>query len=139
MGPDPAVPVPFRGRELAEDALRAYAAWMAEHQVAGVAVWAHTGRGPHLSPDQRRRVLAAWRTALPMSQIVAGATSVEMAAEAKAGGANALLAFPQAADPVGYHRALGRELPVSRSISTRLAVASRTTTRPCTPSSRCPT
>src|SRR6266481_125909 len=108
----PAVPVPFRGRELAEDALRAYAAWMAEHQVAGVAVWAHTGRGPHLSPDQRRRVLAAWRTALPMSQIVAGATSVAMAAEAKAGGANALLAFPQAADPVGYHRALGRELPV---------------------------
>jgi len=61
----PAVPVPFRGRELAEDAQRAYAAWMAEHQVAGVAVWAHTGRGPHLSPEQRRRVLAAWRTALP--------------------------------------------------------------------------
>jgi len=108
----PAVPVPFRGRELAEDAQRAYAAWVAQHQVAGVAVWAHTGRGPHLSPDQRRRVLAAWRTALPMSQIVAGATSVEMAAEAKAGGANALLAFPRAADPVGYHAALSRELPV---------------------------
>ena len=108
----PAVPVPFRGRELAEDAQRAYTAWMAEHQVAGVAVWAHTGRGPHLSLDQRRRVLAAWRTALPMSQIVAGATSVEMAAEAKAGGANALLAFPRADDPVGYHAALSRELPV---------------------------
>src|SRR5207249_5454171 len=31
----PAVPVPFRGRELADDALQAYASWMAEHQVAG--------------------------------------------------------------------------------------------------------
>src|SRR5207245_373756 len=70
----PAVPVPFRGRELADDALQAYASWMADHQVAGVAVWAHTGRGPYLSRDQRRRVLAAWRAALPMSPIVAGAT-----------------------------------------------------------------
>ncbi|PYP80113.1 MAG: hypothetical protein DMD25_04005 [Gemmatimonadetes bacterium] len=108
----PAVPVPFRGRVLAEDALQAYATWMAGHQVAGVAVWAHTGRGPHLSSEQRRRVLAVWRGALPMSPIVAGVTSVQMAAEAKAGGANALLAFPQADDPVGYHAALGRELPV---------------------------
>ena len=108
----PAVPVPFRGRELAEDAQQAYARWMADHQVAGVAVWSHTGRGPHLSRDERRRVLAAWRAALPMSQIVAGATSLDMAVEAKAGGANALLAFPRADDPVGYHEALGRELPV---------------------------
>ena len=97
---------------MAEDALQAYAAWMAAHQVAGVAVWAHTGRGPHLSADQRRRVLAAWRAALPMSAIVAGATSVAMAAEARAGGADAILAFPQGHDPVRYHEALGRELPV---------------------------
>jgi 4-hydroxy-tetrahydrodipicolinate synthase len=108
----PAVPVPFRGRALAEDALQAYSTWMAGQQVAGVAVWAHTGRGPHLSSEQRRRVLAVWRAALPMSTIVAGATSLEMAAEAKAGGANALLAFPRADDPVGYHEALGRQLPV---------------------------
>ena len=108
----PAVPVPFRGDTVAEDALRAYTSWMAAHQVAGVAVWAHTGRGPHLADDQRRRVLAAWRAALPMSVIVAGATSVAMAAEAKAGGADAILAFPRAHDPVRYHEALGRELPV---------------------------
>jgi 4-hydroxy-tetrahydrodipicolinate synthase len=108
----PAVPVPFRGRELADDALQAYAAWMAGHQVAGVAVWAHTGRGPYLSPEHRHRVLAVWRAALPMSAIVAGASSREMAAEAKAGGADAVLAFPRADDPVGYHEALGRELPV---------------------------
>ena len=108
----PAVPVPFRGRELAQDALQTYAHWMADHQVAGVAVWAHTGRGPHLSADERHRVLATWRAALPLSTIVAGVSSVELAVEAKAGGADAVLAFPRAHDPVGYHAALGEELPV---------------------------
>ncbi len=85
---------------------------MAGQQVAGVAVWAHTGRGPHLSAHQRRQVLGAWRHALPMSTIIAGATSVDMANEAKVGGADALLAFPRADDPVAYHAALGQELPV---------------------------
>jgi 4-hydroxy-tetrahydrodipicolinate synthase len=108
----PAVPSPFRGRDLAEDALAAYTHWMADHQVAGVAVWAHTGRGPHLSAEERGRILRAWRDALPMSAIVAGVSSVEQAAEAKAGGADAVLAFPRGQDPVGYHEALGRELPV---------------------------
>ena len=92
--------------------MQAYARWMAAHQVAGVAVWAHTGRGLHLSSQQRRQVLAAWRAALPMSTIVAGADSIAMAAEAEAGGADAILAFPQADDPVRYHEALGRALPV---------------------------
>ena len=108
----PAVPVPFRRTELAEDALRAFADWMAGQQVAGVAVWAHSGRGPHLSPAQRHAVLATWRAALPESVIIAGANSVEMAREAKRGGADGLLAFPRADDPVGYHAALGAELPV---------------------------
>jgi 4-hydroxy-tetrahydrodipicolinate synthase len=85
---------------------------MAGQSIAGVAVWAHTGRGPHLSPAQRRVVLAAWRAALPGKVIVAGANSVEMAREAKRGGADALLAFPQRDDPVAYHAALARELPV---------------------------
>jgi 4-hydroxy-tetrahydrodipicolinate synthase len=108
----PAVPVPFRGRTLAEDAQRAYARWMAAQRVAGVAVWAHTGRGTHLSADERRCVLSTWRAALPDKVIVAGANSAEMAREAKAGGADALLAFPRRDDPVRYHQALGRELPV---------------------------
>jgi 4-hydroxy-tetrahydrodipicolinate synthase len=85
---------------------------MAGQSIAGVAVWAHTGRGPHLSPAQRRVVLAGWRAALPEQVIVAGASSVEMAREAKQGGADALLAFPRADDPVAYHAALARELPV---------------------------
>jgi len=108
----PAVPVPFRGREIADDAQRAYAGWMAGQEIAGVAVWAHTGRGRHLTSEQRREVLATWRAAVPLSVIVAGADSPEMAREAKRGGADALLAFPQREHPVAYHEALGRELPV---------------------------
>jgi len=108
----PAVPVPFRGLELADDALRGYARWMAGQPIAGVAVWAHTGRGLHLSEAQRRRVLQVWREALPGKVIVAGVRSVEMAREAKALGADAVLAFPRADEPVGFHAALARELPV---------------------------
>jgi 4-hydroxy-tetrahydrodipicolinate synthase len=108
----PAVPVPFRGSEIDAAAQRSYAAWMAAQPVAGVAVWAHTGRGPHLSGEQRRLVLETWREALPERVIVAGARDITMAIEARRGKADALLAFPQAADPVAYHQRLGRELPV---------------------------
>jgi 4-hydroxy-tetrahydrodipicolinate synthase len=108
----PAVPVPFRGNELAAAAQRAYAGWMAAHPVAGVAVWAHTGRGPHLSAEHRREVLESWREALPDRVVVAGARDITMAIEARRGRADALLAFPERSDPVGYHRRLGRELPV---------------------------
>jgi len=108
----PAVPVPFRGRTLAEDAQRGYAQWMAAQPVSGVAVWAHTGRGPHLSAGQRRAVLSTWRAALPDRVIVAGASSLAMARDAKAGGADLLLAFPVRDDPVRHHEALGHELPV---------------------------
>ena len=108
----PAVPVPFRGKELDAAAQRAYARWMAAQPVAGVAVWAHTGRGPHLSAEHRREVLETWREALPDRVLVAGARDITMAIEARRGRADALLAFPERSDPVGYHRRLGRELPV---------------------------
>jgi 4-hydroxy-tetrahydrodipicolinate synthase len=108
----PAVPVPFRGTDLDTDAQRTYAQWMATQPVAGVAVWAHTGRGPHLSGEQRRLVLDTWREALPDRVIVAGARDIGMAIEARRGKADALLAFPQASDPVGHHQRLSRELPV---------------------------
>jgi 4-hydroxy-tetrahydrodipicolinate synthase len=108
----PAVPVPFRGTTLAEDALRAYARWMSEQPVAGVAVWAHTGRGLHLTPPERDLVLRVWRDALPNRLVIAGANSVDMARAARQGGADAVLAFPRALDAAPYHAALGRELPV---------------------------
>jgi 4-hydroxy-tetrahydrodipicolinate synthase len=108
----PAVPVPFRGTEPATEAQRSYANWMAAQPVAGVAVWAHTGRGTHLSAETRREVLDTWRAALPDRVIVAGARDIGMAIEARRGKADALLAFPQADDPVAYHQRLSRELPV---------------------------
>jgi 4-hydroxy-tetrahydrodipicolinate synthase len=108
----PAVPVPFRGAEMDASAQRGYAQWMATQPVAGVAVWAHTGRGPHLSGEARREVLDAWREGLPDRVVVAGARDIGMAIEARRGKADALLAFPQANDTIGYHRRLSRELPV---------------------------
>lgn len=108
----PSVPVPFRGHDLDAPAQRQYAQWMAAHPVAGVAVWAHTGRGPHLSGEQRREVLDTWREAMPDRVVVAGARDIGMAIEARRGKADALLAFPQANDPMGYHQRLSRELPV---------------------------
>ena len=108
----PAVPVPFRGHEMDGAAQRDYARWMSGQPVGGVAIWAHTGRGPYLTAEQRRDVLETWREALPDRVVVAGARDITMAIEARRGKADALLAFPQAADPVGYHRRLGRELPV---------------------------
>ncbi len=108
----PAVPAPFRGDRLDGQAQRDYARWMAAHPVAGVAGWAHTGRGPHLSAEQRREVLETWREALPDRVIVAGARDITMAIEARRGRADALLAFPQRTDPIAYHRRLGRELPL---------------------------
>jgi 4-hydroxy-tetrahydrodipicolinate synthase len=85
---------------------------MATQPVAGVAVWAHTGRGPHLGADVRRQVLETWREAMGDRVIVAGARDIGMAIEARREKADALLAFPQSNDPIGYHRRLGRELPV---------------------------
>jgi 4-hydroxy-tetrahydrodipicolinate synthase len=108
----PAVPVPFRGRDLDAAAQRQYARWMAAQPVAGVAVWAHTGRGPHLEADVRREVLETWREAMGDRVVVAGARDIGMAIEARREKADALLAFPQSNDPIGYHRRLGRELPV---------------------------
>jgi 4-hydroxy-tetrahydrodipicolinate synthase len=108
----PAVPVPFRGSTIDEKAQQDYATWMAQRNIAGVAVWAHTGRGPHLSASQRRLVLDTWRAALPKAAIVAGASSIDMARDATRGGAAALLAFPRRDDPVAFHQQLGQELPV---------------------------
>jgi 4-hydroxy-tetrahydrodipicolinate synthase len=108
----PAVPVPFRGADVDAAAQRAYAAWMARQPVAGVAVWAHTGRGPHLSATVRREVLDTWREAMPERVIIAGARDIGMAIEARRGKADALLAFPERQDPVGHHKRLSRELPV---------------------------
>ena len=107
----PAVPVPFRGAQLAAEAQQAYAAWMAQQPIAGVAVWAHTGRGPHLDAAQRGAVITAWRNSLPGRALIAGATSGAMAREAREHGAQAVLVFPTRENPVAHHAAVGAELP----------------------------
>jgi 4-hydroxy-tetrahydrodipicolinate synthase len=71
----PAVPVPHRANgSLDVAAQEAYAAWMAKQDIAGVAVWAHTGRGLHLSEETATAVLSSWRRALTGGRVlIAGA------------------------------------------------------------------
>ncbi len=114
----PAVPVPYSETgQLDATAERQYIAYMAKHSVAGVAVWAHTGRGLHLTRQQRVRVLRSWAEGLGGQKIlVAGvggspqraadlsaylASALEMAHDALANGAHALLVHP----PRLFHRA----------------------------------
>jgi 4-hydroxy-tetrahydrodipicolinate synthase len=81
---------------------------MRTQPIAGVAVWAHTGRGLHLDEVTARRVIEDWRAALPNRPIVAGvgtlshrsnpnratAATVAMASSAAQYGADALLVYP---------------------------------------------
>ena len=106
-----AVPVPCTGQAINEPAQQHYAGSMASEPLAGVAVWAHTGRGRHLSPEQRRTVLETWRDALPGKVVVAGVHDVGTAIDARRRGADALLIFPEGHDPVRHHDRLSRELP----------------------------
>ena len=70
----PAVPVPLRnGKELDQEATERLAAYIARADAAGVAVWAHTGRGLLLDEEMAVQTLGAWRTALPGRLIIAGA------------------------------------------------------------------
>lgn len=102
-----ATPVPFDERgKLHETGHESYLRHMASQPVAGVAVWAHTGRGLMLDDETAQRVLRDWREALPEKVIVAGvgsrernfeqatAATVRMAESAARFGADALLVYP---------------------------------------------
>ena len=114
----PAVPVPFRGGD-GREAQRGYARWMAAQPVAGVAVWAHTGRGPHLSaPNIAARCSRRGGRRCPTgSSWPAPATSPWPSTPAEAR-PTPCSPFPTE-DPVAYHRRLGRELPVHRLLPVR--------------------
>lgn len=107
----PAVPVMFdRAHQFQERAHTSYVNYMRTQPIAGVAVWAHTGRGLHLTKDVARRVIKDWRQALPIKPLIAGvgaeskhsdpskATEVtlSMTADAADYGADAVLAYPPA-------------------------------------------
>ena len=105
----PAVPVMFdRAHQFQERAHASYVDYMRRQPIAGVAVWAHTGRGLHLTKDVARRVIAAWCDALPSKPLIAGVgaqgahsdpskateATLAMATEAAEHGADAVLAYP---------------------------------------------
>jgi 4-hydroxy-tetrahydrodipicolinate synthase len=102
----PAVPVMFdRAQQFQERAHAAYVDYMRAQPVAGVAVWAHTGRGLQLTKDVARRVIEDWREALPDKPLIAGVgadskhsdpttATLSMAGVAAQFGADAVLAYP---------------------------------------------
>ena len=105
----PAVPVMFdREQRFHERAHEAYVSFMSSQPIAGVAVWAHTGRGLLLDDETARRVMQQWRQAIGDKPLIAGvgarkreadpqvATSatITMAAAAADYGADALLVYP---------------------------------------------
>jgi 4-hydroxy-tetrahydrodipicolinate synthase len=105
----PATPVPFdREHRFHERAHEAYVSFMSSQPVAGVAVWAHTGRGLLLDDETSRKVLQQWRQGVADKPLIAGAGSrsrqstpaeatsatLSMAAAAADYGADALLVYP---------------------------------------------
>lgn len=67
----PAVPVPMAANGQIDSAAQSnYVSYMGQQPIAGVAVWAHTGRGLHLSRDQRIAVLDAWANGLDSSRLI---------------------------------------------------------------------
>jgi 4-hydroxy-tetrahydrodipicolinate synthase len=105
----PAVPVPFDlDGKFNGQAHDAYLRYMASQPIAGVAVWAHTGRGLQLETETANRVLIGWREALPGRMLIAGVgaragggnvrestiQTIEMAERAARLGADALLVYP---------------------------------------------
>lgn len=108
--------------QIDEPSLRRYLRWLLEQRPHGLAINVDTGEGPHLWPDERRRVLEiAAEEVDGRVPIVAGlgATfteqAVRLAGEARDSGADALLVFPIPAYqgepldpelPYGYHAAV---------------------------------
>ena len=90
----PAVPVMFdREHRFHERAHEAYVSFMSSQPIAGVAVWAHTGRGLLLDDETAQRVMRQWRQAVD-KPLIAGAGSLALASAAADYGADALLVYP---------------------------------------------
>jgi 4-hydroxy-tetrahydrodipicolinate synthase len=105
----PATPIPFAADgKIHFQAHESYLRYMSTQSIAGVAVWAHTGRGLLLDQETARKVLQDWRRALPDKVIIAGVgakkftgdheqattSTFEMAEASIECGADALLAYP---------------------------------------------
>jgi 4-hydroxy-tetrahydrodipicolinate synthase len=107
----PAVPVPFDVTgQIDASAQYRFIAKMAAQPIAGVAVWAHTGRGLLLNREQRISVLRGWRDGLGSDKTVIASiggppqhsgtkesfidAAVRMATDAMENGAHALMVYP---------------------------------------------
>jgi 4-hydroxy-tetrahydrodipicolinate synthase len=113
MGPDFSVD---------EGSLRRYVRWLADQGVLGLAINVDTGEGPHLFPEERRRVLEVVLEEVGGEVIVVAGLAaafteqaIRVARETATVGADALLVFPISAYqgdpldpeiPVRYHAAV---------------------------------
>jgi dihydrodipicolinate synthase/N-acetylneuraminate lyase len=103
-----------------EDSLRSYIGWVVGHGPVALAINVDTGEGPHLTHDEKIRVLRIVRdvTELPIVAGLAGPSTdaaVRQAKDFREAGADALLVFPIPAYlsepldvrvPVAYHEAI---------------------------------
>jgi 4-hydroxy-tetrahydrodipicolinate synthase len=103
-----------------EPALRAYIAWVVEQGPVALAINVDTGEGPHLTHDEKIRILHVVREVsdIPIVAGLAGPSTdaaVRQARDFEAAGADALLVFPIPAYlssplnpqvPVKYHEAI---------------------------------
>ncbi len=119
--PATVLPMDADGR-IDEPALRAYIAWVVAQGPVALAINVDTGEGPHLTHDEKIRILQIVRdvTDLPIVAGLAGPSTeaaVKQAKDFKAAGADALLCFPipaylsQPLDPrvpVAYHEAVAQ-------------------------------
>jgi 4-hydroxy-tetrahydrodipicolinate synthase len=117
--PATVLPMDANGR-IDEPALRLYIAWVVAQGPVALAINVDTGEGPHLTHDEKVRVLGIVRevTDLPIVAGLAGPSTeaaVRQAKDFKAAGADALLVFPIPAYlsepldvrvPVAYHEAV---------------------------------
>jgi 4-hydroxy-tetrahydrodipicolinate synthase len=117
--PATVLPMHADGR-INEDGLRSYIRWIAAQGPVALAINVDTGEGPHLTHDEKIRVIKIVRevTDLPIVAGLAGPSTdaaVRQARDFKAAGANALLVFPIPAYlseplnprvPVLYHEAI---------------------------------
>ena len=117
--PATVLPMDADGR-IDEPALRAYIAWVVAQGPIALAINVDTGEGPHLTHDEKVRVLQIVNdvTDLPIVAGLAGPSTeaaVRQATDFKAAGADALLVFPIPAYlsepldvrvPVAYHEAV---------------------------------
>lgn len=117
----PATVLPMHADGSVDEAgLRTYIRWVVDQGPVALAINVDTGEGPHLTHEEKVRVLEVVRetTDVPIVAGVAGpstAAAIRQATEFKAAGADALLVFPIPAYlsepldprvPVAYHEAI---------------------------------